>query len=206
MALGGAPPQPHGDRKRQKSPRGFRTHDGPLVNGQRATLSFALSLFSPLFSYPGHRDHPQRPEFSFLFPKHDHPSHQPFVLAFFYISLTTPHQTRRRVRWLRPPRLRPRLRVYLKRLHSDSYLRYRRRTRRFRRSRGLYLCYPLQSYQSFQTWGTDSLLLWPPPSRLVPVRRTQTPTTTRTTRTRTTCVMYGCGRQHSSVLFLTLLS
>lgn len=173
-----------------------------MVSGQPVALLFASSSFAdPLFISVLSRPPPTASGFSFYWLGHDHPPRQPFVLVILYFSA---HRLRQGVRWPRPPPLRPTpLRIYLRRSHSDSYLRFRRKTRRFRRSRRLYLCYRLRSYPTFQTWGTDSPLVWLPPSRPFQVRRTQTTaataittaTTTRTTRTRTISARYGCGHK-----------
>jgi len=168
MVLGGSSTILHGGLKETNTTLVGSMHTTALMTKRpQATLLFAPPFLTP-FSYPDYRGLSQRP-LNFPFILVDTPAlHANLLFSFFYISLT-PHQTRRRVRWLRPPRLRPSLfRPYLRK-HLDSYLRYRRRTRRFRLSRGLYLCYLLRSYPILQTRGTDSLLVCLPHSRLVRV-------------------------------------
>jgi hypothetical protein len=182
-----------------RQPSGKRSADSP------PPFSSSLSLFPTPFSYPGYHG-PLNGLWIFLLLARTRPR-QLFVLVILYFSAHRIHQG---VRWLPPLPLRPTpLRIYLRKLHSDSYLRYRRQTQRLRLSRGLCLCYLLQFYPTFQTWGTDSPPVWLPPSQLLRVRRTQattatttataTATATRITRTRTTSVRYGCGHQRIAV-------
>jgi len=103
-------PLPRWDQKR-KNPHGFRAHDSPLrkwPTGHGPPFLSPLSLF--LFISGPSRSFPTASEFPF-YSLNTTTLHARFCSRFFIFLRPTPppHQTRWRVRWLRPPRLRPKL-------------------------------------------------------------------------------------------------